>query len=79
MDEGRRFRIQKSLLYLNIVYAVSQNEVDQLVAGVIGFRRQIVQLGQNVLSYADGNDAISIFASLFDDKGFSVHVLHLAI
>lgn len=79
MDEGRRFRIQKSLLYLNIVYAVSQNEVDQLVAGVIGFRRQLIQFDQNVLSYADGDDAISIFTALFDDKGFSVHVLHLAI
>lgn len=58
---------------------MGQNEVDEFVAGMVGFGGQLVQLGQNVLSYADGDDAISIFTALFDDKGFSVHVLHLAI
>ena len=66
-------------LYLYVVHPVGQDQVDQLVAGVVGLGGQLVQLSQNVLPNADGYNSISVFASLFDNKGLIFHVFYLAI
>ena len=55
---------------------MGQNEVDEFVAGMVGFGGQLVQLGENVLPNADGDDPIAVLALPLDDQRILLHVCH---
>jgi hypothetical protein len=78
-DDGRRFCMRRRSLYLDIIHPMGQNKVDELVAGMVGLGGQFVQLGQNLLSNTDRDDAIPVLATPFNDKRFIVHMSYLAI
>ena len=59
---------QKGLLYFDVVHTVGQDQIDQLVAGVVGFGGQLVQLGQNLLPNADGDHPIAVLTLPLDDQ-----------
>jgi len=56
-----------------VLYAVAQNDVYKLIAGIVGFRCQPIKLCQGVLFDTDGDDLIAILASPFDLQGFICH------
>ena len=61
------------LLYLNIVYAIVQNDIYKLVAGVITLSRYPVQLLQNILFYAHRDYLVSVLAAFFNDLRLLTH------
>lgn len=56
-----------ALFNLNILHAMRQNEVDQLVSGAVAFRGKPVKLCQRILADSNCNDTVSIVSALLDN------------
>lgn len=58
-----------ALFNLNILHAMRQNEVDQLVSGAVAFRGKPVKFRQRILADANCNNPVSILAAFFIING----------
>ena len=62
---------------LYVFDTVAQNDIDQLIAGVICLACDLVQFGERVLSDAHRYDAVSVLSAFFDLQWFVFHETHL--
>jgi len=68
-DDGRGGLV----LHDDVLHAVTEDQIDQLVAGTVGFPGQAVQLSQKLFPDANGDQLGSVFAAFFDFQGLVVH------
>ena len=64
-------------LDLYVVHPMGQDQIDQFVAGMVGLGGQLVQLGEGLLSNADGDHSVAVLAPSFDYQGVVFHLDHL--
>ena len=64
-------------LYLYVIHPMGQDQIDQLIAGMVGLGGQPVQLGQDLLPDADGDHSVAVLAPSFDYQGVVFHLDHL--
>ena len=62
------------LFNFQILHSMTKNDVDQLVAWTVCFRRDFVQRVKGIFSDPNGNDLVPVLAAPFDFQGFTFHI-----
>ena len=58
---------------------VSENQIDQFVAGMVALAGDFIQIGKNFFPDADGDDSGAVVTAFFDFQRFVIHRRHLTI
>ncbi|MFP9035826.1 hypothetical protein, partial [Enterococcus faecalis] len=65
-----------SSFYFNVLDAIFQNQVDQLIAGMVAFAGNSIQVGQYLFPNPHGNNPAAILAPFFDFQRLVFHCFH---
>lgn len=79
MKKEGAWRAARWSLDFDILYPIGQDQIDELVPGIVAFAGDAVEFTQDLFPDTHGDDAVAVLAFSFDFQWFILHFLHLAI